>query len=94
MQGADSAKMTRKVYYFLRKKDKIGNLGSVIGVCMLSQRYLGASASKFRLFRKMIPSASRACRKLIKHLHDSRYRIIRGSTKIVAMDLFIKEIHM
>ena len=75
------------------KRGKIGNLGSAIeGVCMLLQRYLRASASIFRLFRKLIPSVSRVCRKLIKYLQDSKYGIIRGSTKTVAMGLFIKKI--
>lgn len=54
-----SAKTIQKKCYFLRKKGKIGNLESVKeeGICILLESYLEASASIFRLFRKLIPSA-------------------------------------
>lgn len=59
---------------------------------MLLQRYVRASANIFLLFRKLIPSVSRVCRKLMKYLQDSKYEIIRGSVKTLAVGLFIKKI--
>lgn len=70
IQGADSAKMIQKKLFSQKKKDKIGNLESIMeeGVCILLESYLGAPASICRLFIKLIPFGSRVCGNVIKYL--------------------------